>query len=160
GDLDPGYGGCTETDVPGPDAFVPVELAPNDLLTVDDVAGQSLYVVGDCTDPTSCKDAAPEETSSSGAQGIVYLNQTGGTETVYLVADGWNPAGGSYVFDLDVRPTSPLAAADTFGDLGTVAALTTGSHAFRGDLTNWSPDQGTSNNNSCTGYSADGQDAI
>jgi hypothetical protein len=104
-DLNPTPTGCTGFAATGIDRVVPIDLLPEDLLTVnyqlvsDDA---SLYLVTDCSNALSCLVGR-----DSGARGdveqIVWFNDTGAELRVYAVLDAFNDVTDMYNLDIIIE---------------------------------------------------------
>ncbi|MEZ4236060.1 MAG: hypothetical protein R3F59_07845 [Myxococcota bacterium] len=106
-DLDPGTGGCTGYQARGPDAIVPIDLLPDDLLTVnyqllsDDA---SLYLLTDCDDPVgTCVDGSDDLASAGSVEQAVYLNTTGDRQRIFAVLDAFDTVTGPFNLDIIVE---------------------------------------------------------
>lgn len=101
-DLNPGTGGCTGFQAKGIDGVVPIDLAPDDLLTVnyqlvsDDA---SLYLLVDCDDVGTCI-AGSDNSLNSGVEQIVFLNSSGSNQRVYAILDAFDTV--TDRFNLDI----------------------------------------------------------
>jgi hypothetical protein len=101
-DLDPGPTGCTGHSATGIDAVVPIDLQPDDLLTVnyqlvsDDA---SLYLVTDCEDVDTCLDGR-DATGKGDVEQVSYYNDSGGPLRVYAVLDSFAQV--TDFFNLDI----------------------------------------------------------
>ena len=107
-ELDPGADGCTGGAAEGPDALVPVDVLPNNELTVgyslvDD--DEVLYLVTDCSDAATCLTGS----DGTGEEFITWRNDTLLPQRVYVALDSSGAVSGEFRLDLD------LTAAD--GDI-------------------------------------------
>jgi hypothetical protein len=100
-DLNPGPTGCTGAGAAGIDGVIPIDLLPQDLLTVryqltqDDA---SLYLLTDCTDTGTCLDGS-DETSDQDVETVTWLNE-GGPTRVYAILDSVGPVTAGYNLDI------------------------------------------------------------
>ncbi len=93
--------GCGALSAPGRDGAVRLELAPGASVsaTMRHAGDGALYILDACPVVSSCLDASDE--SLSGAETVNYTNDTGGTNTVYVVLDSDDLAG-PQTFELDL----------------------------------------------------------
>lgn len=102
-DLNPGNNGCTGFPASGVDGIIPIDLQPEDLLTVtyqltaDDA---SLYLLTDCSDVGSCL-VGEDKTAASGLESVVFFNESGAAVRVYAILDAYN--GVTDIFNLDIE---------------------------------------------------------
>ncbi|MFU8802333.1 MAG: hypothetical protein ACNA8W_00850, partial [Bradymonadaceae bacterium] len=104
---DPGFGGCTGFEAPGPDAIFAVELQVGQTLgaVLSNVGGAttdlSLYMVWDCTDPSrSCLIGS----DAYGAVDELIVYTATENEVLFLVADTWNVgANTEFALSIDIQ---------------------------------------------------------
>ncbi|MEQ1566479.1 MAG: hypothetical protein ABMA64_12630 [Myxococcota bacterium] len=101
-DLNPLPAGCTGFKAAGIDRVVPIDLQPDDQLTVnyqlvsDDA---SLYLLTDCSDETTCL-AGVDQANAGDVEQIVWFNDTGAPLRVYAVLDAFEAV--TDIFNLDI----------------------------------------------------------
>jgi hypothetical protein len=101
GDLNPGATGCTGGAAGGIDGVVPIDLLPQDLLTVNFQLTQdnaSLYLLTDCTDVGTCLDGA-DTTGAQGVETVTFLNE-GSPTRVYAILDSVGEVTDRYNLDI------------------------------------------------------------
>lgn len=133
-DLNPGAGGCTGFGAGGLDALVPIDLFPQDLLTVnyqlleDDA---SLYLLTDCGDVDSCVDGS-DLTLGGGLETASWLNETSSVVRVYIVLDVVGSVTDRYNLDIYVESLGGDVLLETCVDAIGQGPIETGT--YRGSL--------------------------
>ncbi|MBX2801472.1 MAG: hypothetical protein KTR31_27595 [Myxococcales bacterium] len=86
--LNPGAGGCTQSSLPGNEAMTPLELQPNQTVTINvrmPGGDPGIYLLYDCGNEFSCptgRDASLDDNEI-----MSYTNQGVSTERLYIVVD-------------------------------------------------------------------------
>jgi hypothetical protein len=131
-------GACVHSD--GNDVVAKVRLAEGEAIwaTLDTEDDASLYLIENCATPEDCLASANDDSGTDSSEHIFYVfedNQDVNPDLLdaYLVADLVASAtGGTYQLGFGILPYTPMA--DTCGDADTAGALTTGTHAFLGEI--------------------------
>lgn len=124
-DINPGAGFCASGATPGPDAVLPVSVAPGEYVYLwTETPGVSLWLSDDCTTASSCHNPDP----APGLSFVEHVNMTAAPQVVYLTVD---QDGGSVLPALvdvhSVVALVPLASPATdCGSVGTAGVLGTG----------------------------------
>lgn len=101
-DLNPGNNGCTGYAASGVDGIVPIDLQPEDLLTVTyqlTANDASLYLLTDCAEVGTCL-VGEDATGQSGLEQVVWFNDTGNPIRVYAILDAFDEV--NDIFNLDI----------------------------------------------------------
>ncbi len=94
-------GSCGVLSAPGLDGSVRLELTPGQTVsaTMRHDGDGILYILDRCPVTSSCLDSS--DSTISGAESVSYTNNTGETNTVYVVLDS-DDLGGPQTFELDL----------------------------------------------------------
>lgn len=132
--LDPGAGSCLAYGAPGADALIPVDVLAGHTLVVEYQAidgDGAVYLLSDCEDASTCVQGA----HGTGTERIIYPNESGALESMYLVVDGYGPTSAG-LLDIQLGNLTTLPHADTCTEIGGIPdASATTSRISMADLT-------------------------
>ena len=115
-DIDMPTPNCTNNQTDGPDAFVRVELAQNEILHawVDSFGDEQplIYAFSDCADATNTCVAGAEEDGSSNRAELYHVNNTGAPLTLIVAADSESSTADE-PFGLFIEKLQPQCMANT-----------------------------------------------
>lgn len=104
-DLNPGVGGCTGAAATAADGVIPIDLYPQDQLTINyelTSDNASLYLLTDCTNTSTCLEGSDTEPAGD-TESVIYLNETNSLLRVYAILDGVGASTGAYNLDIYIE---------------------------------------------------------
>lgn len=111
---------CADYSEAGQDDWYELVLLPGALLEINvtNAADGALWLVDACSEPLNCV-AYADATLSGEAENIVYTNETGSNQVVYLVVDSYGvDSCGAYTGTITVNPPGVIDNdADSFGSM-------------------------------------------
>ena len=148
---------CTGYAAIGKDLAYTVTVPSNYILeaTVSGAMDMALYLVSDCTDTNAACLVGSDRNGANAAENIVYANESGSDETLYLIVDSWLPVA-DMSFTLQVA-LDEIVTPDN--NTGATAIHVAGGDVVQG-TTYGATDDYDPGAEGCTGAATPGQDVV